>query len=436
MSDDPFGCGVFRNSTFDVLSVEAFLNSIKEAQAETGIKFGGIAFDDCYSPSRATMIISDIFTGKLKVPSDSSPVDPSKIVGVVGPFPSGVTVPVTFLFSSIAVPSISYASTSPDLDDKDINFPYFFRTVPSDVDQAHAMLEILKTMEWYSIGLVYVNNNYGSKGKNAFKNLANAYGICIVAEIEVTQENSPVGNQKAYQGLEYVRTSGTNLFVYFGTEGRIVDVLAYVKKLSNAVTPYVFIGSDDWADSRNIRNTFGEMVKGSLSFKIKTRTLQTNFIENIVHKTSSLDTAGYWYKQFFRNYFQCYFQNDFVKTFPNPCSKNITISYTSGIMADGRVSHCILAVKALTKGIAQAKQKLCNNDIEFPCLTYKRRTDIVRDDISKVTLLDDNQISFRVFDKNGNGDIGFQILQITQESDDFVYAEVRTNGNIPRKTCV
>jgi len=83
-----------------------------------------------------------------------------------------------------------------------------------------------------------------------------------------------------------------------------------------------------------------------------------------------------------------------------------------------------------------SEQKLCNNDIEFPCLTYKRRTDIVRDDISKVTLLDDNQISFRVFDKNGNGDIGFQILQITEESDDFVYAEVRTNGNIPRKTCI
>jgi ABC-type branched-subunit amino acid transport system substrate-binding protein len=41
------------------------------------------------------------------------------------------------------VPQISYMATSPSLSDPD-RFPYFFRTVPSDYNQAHAMLEILK----------------------------------------------------------------------------------------------------------------------------------------------------------------------------------------------------------------------------------------------------------------------------------------------------
>ncbi|CAC5406459.1 GRM5 [Mytilus coruscus] len=432
LSDDPFGCGEFRNLTFDVLSVEAFLNSIKESQSETNIKFGGIAFDDCYSSSRASMIISDLYTGKLKIPSETNPIDPAKIVGVVGPFPSGVTVPVTFLFSSIALPSISYASTSPDLDDKEINFPYFFRTVPSDVDQAHAMVEVLNAMGWQSVGLVYVNSNYGSKGKDAFKRVANASGICIVGEIKVQQEDSAQWNFDAQKSLESIMDKGTNLFIYFGTEGRMVDILSHIK---DSDTPeanknkFIFIGSDDWADSRNIKNMFGEMIEGSISFKIKTRTTNTNFVENLIKKTSSLDTASYWYKKFFRNYFQCYFEDDFVKAFPKPCSDNITITDTNGIMADGRVSHCILAVKALTKGIAKAKTDLCQGETEFPCAKYKRNVDHVRNKIAEVNILDDNQISFNVFDKNRNGDVGFQILQIRKDGDDFVYAEVGSYDN-------
>lgn len=41
------------------------------------------------------------------------------------------------------VPQISYMATSPFLSSKE-RFPHFFRTVPSDVNQARAMLEILR----------------------------------------------------------------------------------------------------------------------------------------------------------------------------------------------------------------------------------------------------------------------------------------------------
>lgn len=41
------------------------------------------------------------------------------------------------------VPIISYMATSPALNNYD-RFPSFFRTVPSDIIQAKAMLELLK----------------------------------------------------------------------------------------------------------------------------------------------------------------------------------------------------------------------------------------------------------------------------------------------------
>jgi metabotropic X receptor len=70
-----------------------------------------------------------------------------RMVAVVGGQSSSVSIQVATLLKLFGVPQISYLSTSPALSNKD-KFPYFFRTVPSDVNQAHAMLEILR----------YINN--------------------------------------------------------------------------------------------------------------------------------------------------------------------------------------------------------------------------------------------------------------------------------------
>jgi ABC-type branched-subunit amino acid transport system substrate-binding protein len=50
---------------------------------------------------------------------------------------------VTSLLRIFKIPLISYQSTSPTLSDRE-RFAYFFRTVPSDVTQAYAILEILR----------------------------------------------------------------------------------------------------------------------------------------------------------------------------------------------------------------------------------------------------------------------------------------------------
>ena len=48
------------------------------------------------------------------------------------------------------IPQISYQSTSPTLSDRE-RFSYFFRTVPSDVTQAYAILEILRSVNRASV---------------------------------------------------------------------------------------------------------------------------------------------------------------------------------------------------------------------------------------------------------------------------------------------
>lgn len=50
---------------------------------------------------------------------------------------------VASVLALFPVPQISYMATSPFLSSKE-RFPRFFRTVPSDVNQARAMLEVLR----------------------------------------------------------------------------------------------------------------------------------------------------------------------------------------------------------------------------------------------------------------------------------------------------
>ena len=57
------------------------------------------------------------------------------------------------------IPQISYASTSPFLSDK-TRYPYFFRTCPSDVQQAKALSELISVHEWKTLGTIAVEDPY------------------------------------------------------------------------------------------------------------------------------------------------------------------------------------------------------------------------------------------------------------------------------------
>ena len=52
------------------------------------------------------------------------------------------------------IPQIGYGATTTDLSDKE-QFGYFLRTVPSDLWQARAIMELLRHYNWTYIAVVY-----------------------------------------------------------------------------------------------------------------------------------------------------------------------------------------------------------------------------------------------------------------------------------------
>lgn len=90
-----------------------------------------------------------------------------KVIGVIGAASSSVSIQVANFFRLFQVPQISYASTSPELSNKD-RFPYFSRILPSDTLQAEAMATLVQSLEWNYITTINEEGNVG--GIDAFIN--------------------------------------------------------------------------------------------------------------------------------------------------------------------------------------------------------------------------------------------------------------------------
>ena len=104
-----------------------------------------------------------------RVAAGSSPLVPRKnieainkrkVVGVIGAASSSVSIQVANLLRLFQVPQLSYASTSPELSNKE-RFPFFSRVLPSDTLQAEAMATLVHHLDWNYVATLSEEGNLG-----------------------------------------------------------------------------------------------------------------------------------------------------------------------------------------------------------------------------------------------------------------------------------
>ena len=101
------------------------------------------------------------------------------IVGIIGPQTTAVTLKLANMGRVFRVPQVSYLATSPRLSDA-AEFPYFFRTVPSDYHQANAIIELLNRFGWNYVSIVYSDSEYGETGFESIKKIIEKeLNICL-----------------------------------------------------------------------------------------------------------------------------------------------------------------------------------------------------------------------------------------------------------------
>ena len=90
-----------------------------------------------------------------------------------------MSVQVAHLFRLFQIPQVSFDSTSYELSDK-TRFDFFSRTVPHDLYQAKALIDIAKFMNWTYVSVVYSGDSYGMLGFQAVKKEAKRAGMFLV----------------------------------------------------------------------------------------------------------------------------------------------------------------------------------------------------------------------------------------------------------------
>ena len=421
--DDPFRCGSVRFSSGDIIIVEAFLHTIDKLVSVTGIKFGAVIFDDCYSSAHTELIITQFLSGnlKLKKPNSTEDIDITKILAAVGNMGSDVTIPLSFLFTKLKIPFISSSSSSPDLDDR-INFPYFLRTVPSDVEQARAMVEIMKEMGWEYASALYVNNNYGSKGKEQFLHFANESNICVAKSPEAIPEVD--ADTIDMQGIfSRLKNQNAKVVMYFGTESKISDFLEVIDNRND----FVFLASEDWGNQDYILEIGRLGTLGSIILMNEGVTLTKDdpFVEYVRQLNPYNNVRNPWFTEFWEQLFKCDLPLSFDNKYTISCDGNERFdeAVIESFLSNQRVIHMIDAVQALGLGLHKSWDQLCKFENTFPCLNYFKYVSNVVTNIKEVTLNRGNDV--RVFKDDGNGNVGFEILNVQQnQNQELIYVTV------------
>lgn len=156
------------NGVLGIQRLEAMLYAVKQINKNEsilpGITLGVSAFDTCSSETTALDLTVEKFVIDHKCHmQDEMTYGGRQVMGVVGPLYSSISVQVAHLFRLFKIPQISYDSTSPELSDK-TKYKYFLRTVPSDIFQVRAIVDLLLRNGWSYVSVVYSDDNYGLKG--------------------------------------------------------------------------------------------------------------------------------------------------------------------------------------------------------------------------------------------------------------------------------
>ncbi|WAR26521.1 GRM5-like protein [Mya arenaria] len=425
-ADFPFQCTQDLRS-MDVLVVEAFLNTVNMSSNGAGLKLGALVLDDCYSSARMELILTKLMSGEtlLTNPNNKEPLNiRDKVAAVVMTVSSTVTKVVATLMAEFGIPVISASASSPDLDDR-VNFPYFLRKVVSDVEQARAMVKIVKRMGWQYVSMLYVTNNYGSKGKEAFVEEAAKNGICVADKVEGIPDVD-VTDSSLLELYTRIQNHKTDVVVYFGTEARIKEFL----ELINTNLPFVFLASEDWGDNRHILDQGRNKSLGSLTMKNEVNDIIADEFKQYLTQLSPSTvnmSRNPWLAEYWEDGFQCDLDSSITNKYSEKCQNELRLSDTniSDAIIDQRILHTIDAIRAVFVGVLEAKNEFCSFENTFPCQLYDNERHVTKfvSFIRNARLLRNGQKT-RVFNDDGNGNTGFDINNVQRDSNGLYYRNV------------
>ncbi|KAK2847383.1 hypothetical protein Q5P01_010382 [Channa striata] len=263
-----------------------------------GVKLGYHIFDCCSRPPWAPQAALSLAGGdrdscNLTDDSDDHPVP--LIIGAV----SSVTAEIlSRILGPLSVPLISYLASCSCLSDR-VQFPNFFRTIPSDTYQARAFAQLAIRFNWTWIGAVVTDNNYGFTAIKIFQEETQAAGVCLEFTETLNRENIVSDARRAALTIQ-ASTARVILVVTWYTDVR--ELFLQLAKIN--VTDRQFVASEAWSTSSDLLQhpVTRKVASGVLGVAIRSSTLPgfENYLRALhpFHRPSDVFLREFWEVEF------------------------------------------------------------------------------------------------------------------------------------------
>ncbi|CAH4028607.1 unnamed protein product [Pieris brassicae] len=295
-----------------VQALETMLFALDEAVRAglppPGVRLGALVLDDCDSDTRGLEMALDFIKGSISNIDDEEYACNASAVrkvisGVVGAASSVTSVQVANLLRLFKIPQVSFFSTSPELSNK-ARFEYFTRTIPSDLHQVKAMVEIVKILGWRYVSIIYEESNYGIKAFEELETLLARNDICIAVK-ERLAKDSGAADEKGYDDiverlLSRPRARGV---IVFGSDQEVAGVMAAVQR-KKAENIFGWVGSDGWSARALVAAGNEPVVEGTISVQPQANPV-IGFKEYFLSLTPENNARNPWFVEFWEEQFRC-----------------------------------------------------------------------------------------------------------------------------------
>ncbi|KAM9733896.1 extracellular calcium-sensing receptor-like [Menidia menidia] len=163
------------------------------------------------------------------------------VLGIVGDPFSTFSIATSDVLGLFRLPIVSYFATCSCLSDR-TRYPSFFRTIPSDAFQVHAIIEILKRFGWTWVGLLFSDDDYGLHAAQSFHTELTQSGGGCLAYTEIL----PWGENPAEltRIVEVMKKSTARVVIAFAHQTNMIQLMEEVVKQN--VTGLQWMASEAW----------------------------------------------------------------------------------------------------------------------------------------------------------------------------------------------
>uniref|UniRef100_A0A3Q1IDT9 Metabotropic glutamate receptor 5 n=1 Tax=Anabas testudineus TaxID=64144 RepID=A0A3Q1IDT9_ANATE len=364
-------CGAVREQ-YGIQRVEAMMHTLDRINADPAIlpniTLGCEIRDSCWHSAvaleqsiefiRDTLVSSEEeeSQGRCTAEAGSLLLQGKKpIVGLIGPGSSSVAIQVQNLLQLFNIPQIAYSATSMDLSDKSL-YKYFMRVVPSDMQQARAMVDIVKRYSWSYVSAIHTEGNYGESGMEAFKDMAAKEGICIAHSDKIYSNAGEQSFDKLLQKLR-AHLPKARVVACF-CEGMTVRGILMAMRRQRLVGEFLLVGSDGWADRYDVTDGYQKEAAGGITIKLKSAHV-TWYDDYYLNLKPDTNLRNPWFPEFWQHRFQCRLRGHPKENtmYNSTCTWRESLRHQYA--QDTKMGFVINAIYSMAYGLHAMQQALC-----------------------------------------------------------------------------